>query len=83
MGKRKRTPTKRVLTKISKRSVGRPRIRRPKVDAKSSLGNDISNANKMTIVLLAKEGASPSKIAGLVGCDYKTAVSPLSHRFWE
>ena len=81
MGKRKRTPTKRVLKKLSKRSVGRPRIRRPKVDVKSSQGNSISNADKMQIVLLAKDGASPSEIAGIVGCNYKTAVNPLSHRF--
>lgn len=75
MGKRKRTPTKRVLTQHVKRSKGRPRKERPKLSVTNSPHTSISHADRMKIVLLAEAGKTPSDIASIIGCTYKTAVN--------
>ena len=69
MGRKKRTP--------KKRSVGRPRKSRPKLDLGHRKHRSISNADKMRIVLLAHEGKTPSDIAEIVGCSWHTAVKFL------
>ena len=68
MGKRKRTPVKRVARK------GRPRKSRPVTPIKGSQNRYIGHDLRMAIALLAKAGKSPSEIADGVGCNYKTAV---------
>ena len=77
MGKRKRTPTKRTLTKQLKRSRGRPRKERPKLTAKRRAYTPISNADRMAIVLLANAGKTASEISSMVGCSYNAAVNTL------
>ena len=77
MGKRKRTPTKRALAKHVKRSAGRPRKERPKLDVTNRPNTSISHGDRMKIVLLAEAGKSPSDIASIIGCNYKTAVNLL------
>ena len=77
MGKRKRTPTKRALTKHVKRSRGRPRKERPKLTVKRCPDTPISNADRMTIVLLANAGKTASDISSIVGCSYRAAVNTL------
>lgn len=77
MGKRKRTPTKRALTKQVKRSRGRPRKERPKLTVKRRPDIPISNADRMTIVLLANAGKTTSDISSIVGCSYRAAVNTL------
>ena len=77
MGKRKRTPTKRALTKHVKRSRGRPRKERPKLTVKRCPDTPLSNADRMTIVLLANAGKTPSDISSIVGCTYRVAVNTL------
>ena len=74
MGNKKRTPTKRTS---KKRSRGRPRKDRPKLDLSHRKHVQISNADKMKIVLLAHAGKTPSEIAELVGCAWHTAVKVL------
>ena len=76
-GKEKRTPTKRALTKHVKRSRGRPRKERPKLTVKRCPDTPISNADRMTIVLLANAGKTTSDISSIVGCNYRAAVNTL------
>ena len=75
MGKRKRTPTKRALAQHAKRSKGLPRKERPKLSVTNSPHTSISHADRMKIVLLAEAGKTPSNIASIIGCTYKTAVN--------